>query len=288
MKLLFILTIFASMLLVFSCKKTNTAERPINLPVITTMPVSAIEDDRAISGFTITNNDTITILERGIVWSRQTSPVLETASKASINVDTPTHAFYISEISCSTRYFVRAFIKTLAHGTLYGNQVEFTTNSLSSYTKSLKLSKTNFTDTIIEKNLSIENGVGFIYTMGFINELILPQGVYFYVKFDFVDNNVTCNSGSVSRFVYTGDTVHFAKRTPGGYPGVGMEANVFINGMGDLQYSKAIFSIHAAGLANTSDSDYHCNYKIRINPTRTTGLTRYVTDTSTCSNTCVF
>jgi hypothetical protein len=273
-----------------SCKKS---ERPLppNLPIVTTMPVTSIENDRATAGFTITNTDTVTIIESGIVWSINSLPKIPLATQASINIDTSAYSFYMTGLSCSTKYFVRAYTIT-SSDTIYGNQIEFTTSVLSPYVKQLDLSKILSTDTTIEKfqvDMAWPSAGA-----SFLSELTLPEGVYMYVRFDSVHHNVRCNNGISSRLVIAGDTVHFGQILPAGgfgiHTGISVIAAQYITGMGDVYNdSEAEFSIHVAGTAVTSETSYLCKYYLGgYGLTNTTHQRIYKNDTTVCSTPCAF
>jgi hypothetical protein len=107
-------------------KKTFTTS--IIAPVLTTTPVTNITSTTATSGGEITFNGGSPVTARGICWSLNPNPTIANSKTES---GTGNGAF-ISELSnllAGQQYFVRAYA-TNAAGTAYGNQQQFTTNSI--------------------------------------------------------------------------------------------------------------------------------------------------------------
>ncbi|MEO5890892.1 MAG: hypothetical protein ABIQ31_11600 [Ferruginibacter sp.] len=282
------LLISAGILLQLSCKKTSNPAKPAEptLPAVQTLAVTAIANETAISGFAITNQDTTTIIEEGIVWGTATAPSTDLSTKAFVNGDTVTHSFYMTNLNCSTEYFVRAYIITLSRETIYGNQLNFTVSQIANYDSRLTLSKIIAIDTILESyyvdKLFPSNGASFL------NRLSLPPGIFMYVKFDSA-NNLRCGNGFTSRVCNTGDTMHFGPLNPGGFVS---ESAITVSPVFDTDpYSQSAgkFSIHVAGIAVTPNTTYRCKYyNDGYIMTNTTHQSIYYADTSACQIPCEF
>lgn len=292
MKSSFPLLIIIAGMFICSCKKSPASERPAspNLPVVTTLQASAIQNNSATAGFSISNADTITIIERGIVWGTDSLPSTLLATKISTAEDTSSLSFSITGLTCATKYFARAYAITYTNTIIYGNQVEFTTAETSVYTRQLYLSTTQTTDTTIQSSFVV-NMAWPAAGATFISELTLPEGVYMYVKFDSVYHNVMCNNGIISRLVNAGDTMHFSSvNLVGARPGIFVIAQQYVTGMGDIyRDSEAKFSIHIAGRAVTTSTNYQCKYYLGgYGLTNTTYQQIYKHDTTACRPLCSF
>jgi len=101
-------------------------------PVISqTSIASSITNSSAITGGNITSDGGSAILFRGVCYSTSPEPTIintKTSDGTGIGSFTST----ITGLSQGTKYFARAYA-TNSVGTAYGNQIEFTTNSLSIY-----------------------------------------------------------------------------------------------------------------------------------------------------------
>lgn len=120
-------------ILISACKKDL-----VNLPVLTTTDLAAINVNNAVSGGTIIDNGNAKITAKGVCWSETSQPTL--ANNHTINGEGD-KAFVsrLSDLNPSTQYYVRAYA-TNSEGTAYGNELSFTTkasfecgNSISDY-----------------------------------------------------------------------------------------------------------------------------------------------------------
>lgn len=104
-----------------------TTEENKNIPTITTIAISDITSETAISGGNITDDGGATITESGVVWSSSTNP---TTNDNNTNEGSNTGSFTsnITGLTENTKYYVRAYA-TNSEGTAYGNEIEFTTTS---------------------------------------------------------------------------------------------------------------------------------------------------------------
>ena len=104
----------------------------VNLPVLTTTNISNITTISAISGGNISNNGGDIILSRGICWSINSNPTISD-THTSDGTGSGTFISILNSLQPGTNYYVRAYA-TNSLGTAYGNQVNFTTNSISTAT----------------------------------------------------------------------------------------------------------------------------------------------------------
>lgn len=100
--------------------------------VLTTAAASSISSTSATSGGNITDDGGKTITSRGVCWSTSQIPTVanDTTSDGS---GTGSFSSSITGLSAGTTYYVRAFARTNI-GVSYGDQINFTTSSLSTPT----------------------------------------------------------------------------------------------------------------------------------------------------------
>ncbi|NJK96196.1 MAG: hypothetical protein HC905_15925 [Bacteroidales bacterium] len=102
-------------------------------PPITTTVVSSITSSSASSGGNITNTPGITILARGVCWSKNPNPTISN-NKTTDGTGSGTFTSSITGLSSNTTYYVRAYV-TVNGGTAYGNERTFkTTNQFATST----------------------------------------------------------------------------------------------------------------------------------------------------------
>lgn len=97
------------------------------LPTISTSVVTSITSITAVSGGNITADGGAPITARGICWNTETNPTI-TNSTVSSGTGTGAYASNMSNLTPGTIYYVRAYA-TNSIGTVYGNQVTFTTSA---------------------------------------------------------------------------------------------------------------------------------------------------------------
>jgi len=97
----------------------------INLPVLTTKPVTEIDRHTAVSGGDITSDGGGTISARGICWSTSPNPTIED-DKTEDGDGTGSFVSNVTGLESNTTYYLRAYATNEA-GTGYGNEIEFTT-----------------------------------------------------------------------------------------------------------------------------------------------------------------
>lgn len=107
---------------------------PINssLPSLQTTAISNITSNSCSSGGTVTSTGTSAIISQGICWSTSINPTLEN-NHTTESIDTNSFTSTISSLSPNTVYHVRAYA-TNNSGTGYGNDVSFTTQSITTLT----------------------------------------------------------------------------------------------------------------------------------------------------------
>ncbi|MFP4488956.1 MAG: fibrobacter succinogenes major paralogous domain-containing protein, partial [Bacteroidales bacterium] len=111
---------------VFGESKTFTS-LSLQLPALSTKPVTDIGVNKAVSGGIITDNGGDMITARGICWSTQENPDIETNTGFTEDgTGAGTFTSGITGLDPATTYYVRAYA-TNSVGTSYGNQVSFTT-----------------------------------------------------------------------------------------------------------------------------------------------------------------
>jgi hypothetical protein len=101
------------------------------LPTVTTTAISALTNTQATSGGNVTANGTSNVTARGITWSLTTSPNI--TGQGTVIIDGATTGTgvgsfnsNIAGLAYSSTYYVRAYA-TNSSGTVYGNEVSFTT-----------------------------------------------------------------------------------------------------------------------------------------------------------------
>ncbi|MCZ7555455.1 MAG: IPT/TIG domain-containing protein [Bacteroidia bacterium] len=107
----------------------NTPEEPVPL-ALTTTAVSNITISTANTGGNIISDGGIHIVKRGVCWSTTPNPtVLDNKTTDGFGIGV--YSSLLSGLTAATTYYVRAYA-TNATGTGYGNEVSFTTQSVSS------------------------------------------------------------------------------------------------------------------------------------------------------------
>ena len=98
------------------------------LPTLTTTTaISAITGTSATSGGNVTSSGNDLITARGVCWSTSSSPTISDA-KTTDGTTTGTYTSSITGLTSSTVYYVRAYA-TNSKGTVYGNELSFTTSA---------------------------------------------------------------------------------------------------------------------------------------------------------------
>ena len=121
------LVITTGVLLFFlsSCKK----DPPKAIPTLSTNEASNITSTTATIGGTISSDGNVVVTARGVCWSTNQSPIT-TDNKTSDGSGIGSFTSPIAGLTPGGTYYARAFA-TNSIGTGYGNQIMFTTNSIS-------------------------------------------------------------------------------------------------------------------------------------------------------------
>ncbi len=100
----------------------------ITLATLTTTPITNITSSAANSGGEITFNGGSPVTARGICWALSPNPTIAN-TKTENGTGNGAFASNLTNLLAGQEYYVRAYA-TNAAGTAYGNQVQFTTNSV--------------------------------------------------------------------------------------------------------------------------------------------------------------
>jgi hypothetical protein len=114
----------------------------LTLPTLTTSTVTNITQNTATSGGNITSDGGSTVTARGICWNTTHNPLI-TSNHTTDGTGTGSFVSNITGLTGGSLYYVRAYA-TNSNGTAYGNEVSFTTLTLSIITTN---TVTNITQT---------------------------------------------------------------------------------------------------------------------------------------------
>jgi uncharacterized protein (TIGR02145 family) len=128
MKLVFSISIeILLLIMVSSCLK----EKPAT-PMISTTAITGITQTTATSGGEVINDGGASVTSRGVCWSTSPDPTTED-SKTTESGGTGSFTSNITQLTPTTMYYVRAY-GTNSAGTGYGNQILFTSKSVTNPT----------------------------------------------------------------------------------------------------------------------------------------------------------
>lgn len=108
---------------------SQTFSTAVDLPLVTTVSISAITARTATGGGSITSDSGGTITAKGVCWSKSNNPTINN-DKTNNGNGTVSFTSNLIGLEPNTLYYVRAYA-TNSSGTGYGNNVTFTTKSLS-------------------------------------------------------------------------------------------------------------------------------------------------------------
>lgn len=108
----------------------NTFTTSANLPTLTTTSISSITLTSALSGGNITSDGGSSVTARGVIWSTSPNPTVSLSTKTNNGPGTGSFTSSITSLSGNTTYYVRSYATNSA-GTAYGNELSFTTTSVS-------------------------------------------------------------------------------------------------------------------------------------------------------------
>ncbi|NTW31812.1 MAG: DUF1566 domain-containing protein [Bacteroidetes bacterium] len=196
-------------------------------PTLTTTDASAITSNSATSGGNITSDGGATVTARGVCWSTLTNPTIAN-NITSDGTGIGSFSSSITGLTPSATYYVRAYATACVVGTVYGNEVHFTTlpatfatlttTAISSTTSSTATSGGNITNdggatviargvcwntstnpTITNSHTSDNTGIG-----SFTSSITgLTGGVTYYVK-AYATNSVGTAYGNEINFIAIG------------------------------------------------------------------------------------
>lgn len=107
---------------------TTLEEDEGDIPTVTTAAVMGITSTGAISGGNVTDDGGSEVTSRGVVWSLNPDPDINSASMTVDGSGRGSFVSVLSDLIPSTKYYVRAYA-TNNNGTAYGPQLEFETES---------------------------------------------------------------------------------------------------------------------------------------------------------------
>jgi len=111
------------------CMKDTTMTSIIS-PNITTTKVNTISTTTATCGGIIMSDEGGPITARGVVWSKATNPTISLSTKTIDGIGIGTFISKLSNLLPNTTYYIRAYA-TKSLGTVYGNELSFTTTNVS-------------------------------------------------------------------------------------------------------------------------------------------------------------
>ena len=131
--------------------EVNFITGAIQLPIVSTTSISNTTPTTASSGGSISSDGGGTITARGVVWSTTQNPTIALNTKTIDGSGVGSYTSNISGLLASTTYYVRAYATNIA-GTVYGNQINFTTQSINA---SMYPAGTVFCDNIVTAVIDI-------------------------------------------------------------------------------------------------------------------------------------
>jgi hypothetical protein len=96
-------------------------------PTLSTQAASVIGTTTATSGGNITNDGGSAITARGVCWDTSPDPTISLPTKTSDGTGSGVFSSSLTGLSSGTTYYIRSYA-TNGVGTVYGNQLVFTTN----------------------------------------------------------------------------------------------------------------------------------------------------------------
>ena len=97
----------------------------VNLPILSTTPISALTSTTAMSGGNITVDGGSSVTSRGVVWSTSQNPTVSLPTKTNDGTGIGSYSSSLSGLTANTIYYIRSYATNIA-GTGYGNELSFT------------------------------------------------------------------------------------------------------------------------------------------------------------------
>ena len=108
-----------------SCK----TDEPANLPTVTTvLSVTDITATTAKAGGSVTDDKGLAIISKGTCWSTSPTPTIQSNTKTLDGSGKGDFVSILTGLTSGTIYYVRAYC-TYSSGTVYGNEISFTTST---------------------------------------------------------------------------------------------------------------------------------------------------------------
>ncbi len=98
----------------------------INGIILNAITINTITSSNASTTVNISSDGGASITAKGIVWSTSVHPTISLATKTNDGIGITTYSSTANTLSASTVYYIRAYA-TNANGTVYGNELSFTT-----------------------------------------------------------------------------------------------------------------------------------------------------------------
>ena len=106
---------------------------------------------------TINSDGGNSITSRGVVWNTSINPTIALSTKTSSGTGTGTFTASLSGLTASTVYYIRTYA-TNANGTVYGNEISFTTTGITPSLTTTAASSTTISSFITGGNISSDGG----------------------------------------------------------------------------------------------------------------------------------
>jgi hypothetical protein len=129
---------------------------PVNAN-LTTTPVTAITTSSASSGGNLVNDGGSPVTARGVCWSTTTNPTIAN-KKTTDGIGTGGYASAITGLSSGTTYYVKSYA-TNGAGTAYGNELTFTTTSVTATISTAAVTETTTNSAVSGGTITANGGV---------------------------------------------------------------------------------------------------------------------------------
>jgi uncharacterized protein (TIGR02145 family) len=118
---------FGTVVILDSCNKeqSDTDQKTILMPSLSTTAVSSVTTLSAVSGGSISSEGGAAVSERGVCWATSANPTI-LSSKTSDGFGAGIFSSTITGLTANTTYYLRAYATNIG-GTAYGEQIMFTT-----------------------------------------------------------------------------------------------------------------------------------------------------------------
>ena len=128
-----------------------------NPPTLSTVTISSISSNTAISGGNISSNGNGNITAKGVVWSTSSAPTISLSTKTNDGTGSSNYSSSLTSLSPGITYYVRAYA-TNSGGTSYGNELSFTTLPALATISTSAATSIGTTSVILGGNVTNEGG----------------------------------------------------------------------------------------------------------------------------------